>query len=67
MFLLKGGAPDKYRERVSQEVSGPGGGPVQVHTTNEEQRVEDFSEGFWRFMEMSGAIPGQEEGATNEL
>lgn len=30
IFLLKGQKPDKYRERVSSEISGPGGGPVQI-------------------------------------
>ena len=29
MFLLKGGMPEKYKDRVSSEVSGPGGGPIQ--------------------------------------
>lgn len=30
IFLLKAHAPDKYRERTSAEISGPGGGPVQT-------------------------------------
>jgi hypothetical protein len=30
MFLLKGAMPDKYKERTAQEVSGPGGGPIQT-------------------------------------
>ncbi len=30
IFLLKGAMPHKYKERVAQEVSGSGGGPVQV-------------------------------------
>ena len=30
IFLLKGIRPEKYRERVSQEIGGPGGGPVEV-------------------------------------
>ena len=29
IFLLKGGKPEKYRERVSQELTGRGGGPIQ--------------------------------------
>jgi hypothetical protein len=29
-ILLKGHRPDKYRERVSNEISGPGGGPVDI-------------------------------------
>lgn len=30
MFLLRGGMPDVYRDRVSTEVSGPAGTPLQV-------------------------------------
>ena len=30
IFALKGAMPDKYRERISNEVSGPGGGPLTV-------------------------------------
>ncbi len=30
IFLLKGAKPNKYRERVSSEVSGPDGKPIQV-------------------------------------
>lgn len=30
IFLLKGGKPEKYRERVSQELTGKDGGPVQI-------------------------------------
>ncbi len=29
IFLLKGGMPEKYRERVSTEISGKGGGPIE--------------------------------------
>ena len=29
-LLLKGAMPDKYRERSSTEISGPGGGPISV-------------------------------------
>lgn len=39
IFLMKGNMPEKYRERISQEVSGPGGGPIQtqeIEATNEE-------------------------------
>jgi hypothetical protein len=28
-LLLKGGMPDKYRERVSTEITGKGGGPIE--------------------------------------
>jgi len=43
IFLLKGHYPEKYRERVSAEVGGPGGGPVEVrHTvTFVEPRVQE--------------------------
>jgi hypothetical protein len=30
MFLLKGFRPEKYRDRVSAELSAPGGGPIQL-------------------------------------
>lgn len=30
IFLLKGAMPNKYKERVAQEVSGPDGGPLQT-------------------------------------
>lgn len=30
IFLLKGAMPDKYRERLSAEHSGPGGGPIRA-------------------------------------
>jgi hypothetical protein len=29
IFLLKAHRPEKYRETTRQEISGPGGGPVQ--------------------------------------
>lgn len=29
MFLLKGWMPGKYRDRLSTEISGPNGGPIQ--------------------------------------
>lgn len=34
IFLLKARRPDKYKDRVAKELSGPGGGPVQVDLTN---------------------------------
>jgi len=30
IFLLKGVRPEKYRERVSQEITGRGGGPIEA-------------------------------------
>ena len=33
IFLLKGARPEKYRERVSQEISGVGGGPVEIEVS----------------------------------
>ena len=30
MFMLKGALPDKYRDNVRNELSGPGGGPIQT-------------------------------------
>ena len=30
IFMLKGLRPEKYRERISQELSGPNGGPIEL-------------------------------------
>ena len=30
IFLLKAARPEKYKDRVSQEHTGPGGGPIEV-------------------------------------
>lgn len=30
MFLLKGARPEKYRERVTQEITGKNGGPIEA-------------------------------------
>ncbi|MHB8928933.1 MAG: terminase [Bacillota bacterium] len=30
IFLMKGNMPDKYKDRVQQEHSGPGGGPIEI-------------------------------------
>ena len=43
IFLLKGALPDKYRERVSSEISGQGGGPLQV-TVQLDDKLHDWSE-----------------------
>lgn len=32
IFLLKARRPEKFKERVSAEVSAPGGGPLQIET-----------------------------------
>lgn len=32
IFLLKARRPDKFKERVANEHSGPGGGPIQTET-----------------------------------
>ena len=40
MFLLRGFAPEKYRDRGSVEVSGPAGGPIAVNDT----RLEALSD-----------------------
>ena len=33
IFLLKGGRPDKFADRQKQEISGPGGQPVELAPT----------------------------------
>lgn len=40
VFLLKGGKPDKYRERSSTELTGANGGPVQITDTERVARVQ---------------------------
>ena len=30
IFMLKGAAPQKYRDNSSHEITGPGGGPIQI-------------------------------------
>lgn len=37
IFLLKGGKPQKYRDRT--ELSGPGGGPLEITETERSARV----------------------------
>ncbi|OJU90986.1 MAG: terminase [Burkholderiales bacterium 66-5] len=37
IFLLKGGKPEKYRERA--EISGPGGGPIELTEGERSARV----------------------------
>lgn len=34
MFMLKGALPDKYRDNVKQEISGPGGGPIRTSSVD---------------------------------
>lgn len=46
MFLLKGRAPHKYKERFSGELSGPGGKPIEskmevIHVTSPVPLAED--------------------------
>ena len=42
IFRLKAEAPDKYRERISTEHSGPGGGPMVL--TDMRKRTEPLPE-----------------------
>lgn len=39
VFLLKGGKPEKYRERTSTELTGADGGPVQISETERAARL----------------------------
>ena len=39
IFLLKGGKPDKYRERTSTELTGAGGGPVELTDTERASKL----------------------------
>lgn len=41
IFLLKGARPEKFRERVSAEHSGPGGGPIPVAATVDLKALSD--------------------------
>lgn len=40
-FLLKGFRPEKYRDRVSAEVSGPGGGPIPLEHNEQLKTLSD--------------------------
>lgn len=42
IFLLKGNRPDKFRERISAEHSGPGGAPIQ-HDHNHQVDLSGLS------------------------
>lgn len=42
VFLLKARRPDKYRDRVSTEVSGPHGGPIELSDTEREARIQSL-------------------------
>jgi uncharacterized protein YgiM (DUF1202 family) len=44
MFLLKGMRPEKYRERTSTELSGPGGQPVELDATTAAARLAGILE-----------------------
>jgi hypothetical protein len=39
IFLLKGAKPDKYKDRVSSEVSGPQGKPIEVNDQSAPDRL----------------------------
>nr|DAO72419.1 MAG TPA: Terminase small subunit [Caudoviricetes sp.] len=39
IFLLKGGKPEKYRERTSTELTGAGGGPVELTDTERASKL----------------------------
>jgi hypothetical protein len=36
VLLMKGGMPEKYKDRFAGEMSGPGGGPIKTHNTKDE-------------------------------
>lgn len=39
IFLLKGGKPEKYREKTSMELTGANGGPVQISDTERAAKI----------------------------
>lgn len=39
IFLLKGAKPDVYKDRVQSEVSGPGGGPIELDDATRSARI----------------------------
>jgi hypothetical protein len=39
IFLLKGAKPDKYKDRVQSEVSGPQGKPIEVNDQSAPDRL----------------------------
>jgi hypothetical protein len=42
IFLMKGAMPEKYRERSSTEISGPGGKPLETTTTIQTVTHDDW-------------------------
>ncbi len=44
IFLLKGARPEKYKERVHQEQTGPGGGPIETYALSPEERQARINE-----------------------
>ena len=54
-LLLKGNAPDKYRERVSTELSGPGGKPLEVSSVERTARIGSMLEAARRRREIDEA------------
>ena len=58
LALLKGNRPDKFRERIQQELSGKDGGPIEVK--------DDARERLARLIDKyaaAGAAPGTSEGS----
>jgi hypothetical protein len=43
VMLMKGGMPDKYKERFAGEMSGPGGGPIHTHVTKDDIDYDNLS------------------------
>lgn len=69
IFLLKGGRPEKYRERAAVEHTGRKGGPLQVrheHTIDPSAFAAAF-ESFARAVLGEGVAAVREDGTTESL
>lgn len=61
-MMLQGRRPDIYKNRVAQEVSGPGGGPVEFQTMSDEQ-LDSFIATKLAECQVKGLVPRETEGA----
>jgi hypothetical protein len=61
IFLLKARAPEKYRERVGIEHSGPGGGPIQTEGMSDDDRATRILAIVQRARERADRIAGSAE------
>jgi hypothetical protein len=62
LALLKGNRPDKFKERVQQEVSGPDGGAIQIKGVNYRSAIAPLAPGSVGDSDPSGEGEGSGNG-----